>query len=325
MISLVLSLILLIAYGWGSAPVHAQSVDIDSLYSAYESHLKTFPGTAATLIENSQWQSDQVALIRNMAQAEFSLFLSSNQKPTLLDRMIDPLDHAEFNEALNAVALDDSIQYLKQSPSSDAVTFLADFIHLRTNQTFAFNLVQSSDFLNSQMPAGYVRGEHMVLMKYDELDRNSWLAIFIHELCHYLDQKLTNAVNDGIVLQNEKPDVTKELVGIGQKYNQGVTISPDEAALVDRWISLALERGMMAEIRAWTRTYALYLDLRSENLIGPVKWADEILSQKVTSESMSDFCKRYFDALYAHPTDGMWTYPYLKNRLETIRSEKLKE
>jgi hypothetical protein len=173
------------------------------------------------------------------------------------------------------------------------------------------------------MPAGYVRGLHMVVVRYNELDRASWLTIFIHELSHYLDQKLTDAVTEAVALQNAHPTITVELVQIAQKVEQKSEISPEEAALVDQWIGLALERGMMAEIRAWTRTYSLYLQLRAENLIGPVEWADTILAQKQASESMEAFCKRYFDALYAHPTDGMWSHPYLKERLEALRAQKL--
>jgi hypothetical protein len=132
-------------------------------------------------------------------------------------------------------------------------------------------------------------------------------------------------VKAGVDLQNSNPAVTQELVRIGQKSSQGEALTSDEAALVDQWLSLGLERGMMAEIRAWSQTYLLYEQLRKESLIAPIDWADQILAQQQRNESIPEFCRRYFNALYAHPANGMFVYPYLKDRMEALRVEKLKQ
>ena len=163
----------------------------------------------------------------------------------------------------------------------------------------------------------------MVLMTYDQLDRSSWFTIFVHELSHYLDQTLATAVDQAVALQNTRPNVTQDLIKIAQKFDRQEMLDPAEIALVDQWVALALERGMMAEIRAWTRTYEIYLDLKSSGLITEVSWVEKILRQKQGPETMNGFCKRYFNTLYAHPTTGMWSYVYLRTRLEALRAQKL--
>lgn len=296
---------------------------IDSLLATYQQHLANYPGLKATLAQNAQWQVDQEALIVEMADFEFKLFIEQNQKPTLLNSLIDPLDQARFNAELNQTALKQTLQYLSQSKSSEVQKFLNLFYAKSARTSFAFNIVRSSDFLSAQMPAGYVRGEHMVLMKYNDLDRANWLAIFVHEVSHFLDPMLDDAVKKGIVLANAHPNIGPELLAIGQKTNASQMPSADEASLVDTWITLGFDRGMMAEIRAWNSSYSLYLDLKAEGLITPVDWAEQILAQKDPDNSMLNFCKWYFNRLYVHPTTGIFIYPYLSARMEAIRAQLL--
>ncbi len=140
--------ILILALTLAITPVWAQTVSStdspDALFQAYQQHLTQFPGSSGTLIQNNQWQIDQKTLVQKMAKLEFSLFLEQNQKPSLLDKMIDPLDRSEFNETLNEVALDESVNYLKQSQSADVAAFIQEFATYRRNRAFAFNIVQSN-------------------------------------------------------------------------------------------------------------------------------------------------------------------------------------
>lgn len=98
-------------------------------------------------------------------------------------------------------------------------------------------------------------------------------------------------------------------------------LNSNELADLDRWLVAGLDRGLLAEVRAWTKTLELYSEGRAHDGWPTVQWVDKILRQQRGNEGLSSLAMRILDPNFLNPTTGIFSLALVRIRLEELRAK----
>ncbi len=132
-------------------------------------------------------------------------------------------------------------------------------------------------------PAGVSPGTGSVVAVLSKLPPEEWLLIFVHEMAHALDTQLIEAERR---LSSDKRLWT-ELAAVVNSGKTLAQLNESEQKDIREWSRLALDRGLFAEVRAWTRTLKIWAELRASGL----------------NTTLPEGSRRLFEPLLASPTN----------------------
>ena len=295
--------------------------DFDSTYLedlvTYQNKLLHPASPTAPLPEQTRFRQELNAIISKLADDSFDSFLQDQHHYEWLPQIKDPLDQSVFYSRLNQIAPTRTFQILDSFRIPAISAFDSKAEAALRNGDFSFYVLQPGEILRDQIPAGYERGLHRVMVDLKKFDRSSWFTILIHEFTHAIDPELKWAVNDGYALTTQYPDLGVRIAKVGASGQPvGGQVDRD---LVDHWLTLALYRGLFAEVTAWANTFDLYLELRRANRIQAIGYIDTILRNRQAQENMLRFCYRYFDQASENRTDGLFSYPNIQARSKEVQ------
>ena len=92
-----------------------------------------------------------------------------------------------------------------------------------------------------------------------------------------------------------------------------------ERGELNRWLLFGMDRGLLAEYRAWAATFKIYQEGLAIGLWTRRPWLDKILSQKRSEEKYSEFSFRFLDARSADPTELIFSNRLIADGLKTLR------
>jgi len=219
---------------------------------------------------------------------------------------------------MNQVFLKSSIQELKKYPGPLRTFGLA-------LETTRFQLYQVTGFFSDPSPdekkAGFHRGNRSIYMDFERIPPNEWLMIFTHEMAHVLDENLKAASE---IYADDK--TVKVLADWAHKVTSSQDLPPEVREKLTRWIKAGLDRGLVAEYRAWHLTFVIYREGLNVQAWRPIAWLDEILAQQRDGESHEQFVYRYLHERFEDPTheDPLFQLPLIKSELFETRSAYLK-
>lgn len=81
-----------------------------------------------------------------------------------------------------------------------------------------------------------------------------------------------------------------------------------------------MNRGFLAEYRAWTSTFALYIEAKATGA-NPIEWAETVLGERLPRERLDRFVFRFLDAGFEDPREGVYAYPIVRQALAELRAE----
>lgn len=282
--------------------------------------------SSQTVTDRSNQQIEKWNFLKKAADIIFKSYRQGEiQTQTLNECFTDSQEKSTLNSVLPGIFLKKSLEILEKS-QSDIIVKLAKSVlnHYKNSHTFSFKLVghMKEDQNSTKLKGGFHRGKKSVFMDFSKIPPNEWLIILIHELLHSQDFALRKAITDYGDLE------------IGPLIYEWNTVSsePEDLTAGDRkrlnkWLKAGLDRGLIAEYRAWTYTFIIYQEGLKDQLWEPIAWLDQILNLKKSSEDIKDFTYRYLDSRFTEPNDpndpadNIFNLPLIKNEIENIRNE----
>jgi hypothetical protein len=137
---------------------------------------------------------------------------------------------------------------------------------------FSFNVSHKSENISpAPFDAGYDRGTRSMYMDISKVPPNEWLVKLCHELLHSIDERVYQAVEDFA-----DPDTLDEVIRINKNKTDIAQLNPQEHKFLMTWLGEGLNKGILAEYRAWALTDLIYRQGLSEGLWKPIAWIDRI-------------------------------------------------
>jgi len=191
----------------------------------------------------------------------------------------------------------------------------------RTGNLVLFRLTGHSANLASPTDekAGFHRGERSIFMDFGRIPANEWLLIFAHEYAHSLDPALSDAMP---IFAD--PELRAKVDSLSRRTENVKALSPEELADLDRWLIAGLDRGYLAEVRAWALSFAIYEEGLADGAWKPIAWMDSMLRDRRRGETAIVFAARYLAPRFTDPEPtgvaaDLFSRVLVRTRLKQIR------
>lgn len=197
-----------------------------------------------------------------------------------------------------------------------------------------FHLVNKE--MNLDSIGGFFRSNNSIFMNFYKIDPNQWLLILIHEIIHSIDQKLIDASKK---YSNTK--LIKHFVELNNNFNDYIKLEKQDQNDLNDWLLAGLDRGFLAEHRAWTKTFNVYIEGVEEGLWIKIPWMEAVLMEKnlleknnefakintavVTNNNMELFLLCYLNKRFIDPATGIFSLPLIKSGLKNLKNNLTKE
>ena len=275
------------------------------------------PTSTSSIVDWANYQKRVFEARKLVALNIFQSYISGSFDDRFFESCIKSKQEYEaLEEILPSTFLDESLKILNLSQSRSVKNF-SEIINsrIKNNNFILFRLAGhfKEDPAPTDLAGGFHRGQGSIFMNFTKIPPNEWLIIFVHELTHSLDVQLSNAISE-----YSKNEIVLKLTKDKKVFQQ---LSRDEKSELHRWLMSGLDRGFLAEYRAWTITFKIYQDGLDEGLWKPIDWMNSILNHKLASENLSDFTFRYLDPRFINPTEWPFRASPVKESLESIRAQ----
>lgn len=221
----------------------------------------------------------------------------------------------EYVYAMQKVFLERSIQELKAS-KNNALQLFAIKIEENAQTVFAFR-----DLPSLNKVGGFHRGRRSIFIDFTQIPPNEWMLIFIHESAHSLDDTLKQAVSVYADTQNVLvPSFAPYL-----QYSDAAFLPISVKKNLDTWLMAGLNRGLLAEARAWSVTLNLYREGVKANLWQPISWLEEMGSDQRAGESTYMAVLHKLSPAFPDPNKDIFSTPLIQSELKRIRQQLLAE
>lgn len=258
-----------------------------------------------TIEELIVWNQETDQLQENAAHQVAQAYLKdSNAFVSALQCINDKRLESIFLPAVSRHLFQISLQSLQQT-SSPILQRFASAADKNQAQLRLFDAVMRPPITGAPESAGFDRSHGSVYMNLSKVTGGEWPLIFVHEIAHALDDRMSKAISE----YNDR-DLAKR-----------VAANPESNPDLDRWLKAGLDRGLLAEYRAWVVSLAAYQEARTSHAWASIAWVDELLAQQKPMENLETFIFRYLDERFTDPTEGIFSLPSVQKRLKEMRAE----
>ena len=281
----------------------------------------TYPRTSEGVRQSQRERyNSAIAAVRNLFR---SYAAGENPSFSAKDCQIGDPGRKEFDFARGPVFFEESRSVLLETGDSSAFRLVS-----LMDQRFGIGgappvrfVIESRNQQDPTFNAGVARVSKAFFASLSEIPHLHWKIVFVHEVAHLVDDGLDSAVN---VWQN--PDLrAKALEDADRLSKAGAGMAQFATPSLDLWLKAGLDRGFLAEYRAWVVTAEIYKSLRTQGLQSELEWMKGLVQ---LNESFFDSQKRVFRALdggFVDPSDGIFSNPWVAKRLVDIRQNLRKE
>jgi len=277
------------------------------------------PLPTASVAERASYNNNLWHAVNHTGELIFESYLASQYNSKEVDLCIKSEDDKlDLQISLTKAFLWGTIEKLKQSESEKIASF-AKSIEERLNRTNLpdFRLVGHLN-IDPDLPyrGGFHRGQKSVFLNFDLISPNEWYIIFIHEFSHYMDDELRSSTD----IYNRKDDV-KRIAEAVRSSGCLQDLSPEIRSLLDSWLIAGLNRGFLAEYRAWTKTIDLYLEGLKINSWQEIPLLESFLSSYDQDENLSSYVFKKLDRQFADPNEGIFSLKIIQETLSIVRDD----
>jgi len=220
----------------------------------------------------------------------------------------------EFNELIPVTFLNASVSELSKIATPTAQKFY-QVVQSRLNDgtLLGIRLIGHEETGPTNDPAGYKRGGQSIFMSLDKIKGSEWLLVITHELLHAIDPMLAEGTD---VFGSELSLQVEALVKSKTNWND---LSESEKQSVDRLLFAGLERGFIAEVRAWAGTLRIYEEGRGTYFPAEISWMNS-LTQSTGPTILSRVVKA-LDPNFTPKTTWIFAFPMIQERMKSWRDE----
>ncbi|MCM2277100.1 MAG: hypothetical protein NDJ89_03405 [Oligoflexia bacterium] len=301
-----------------AAPAAASSCKaLQEWTEAREANLASAP----TIKERAELQSREFDARGQAGERIFAEYLRGTLAPDTLKTCVARQEDRELlQRSISNAFLSGSLRVLKstRSPALLELIGLAEQ-EISTRGFHSFKALSHEAEQPIQLgprKAGFHRGRHSLFMDFEAIAPEEWLFIFVHELAHKFDPRLqsaTVAYGDPAVFEDVFRHVAKKGAAPLSKVDQD---------RLRTHLRAGLDRGLLAEVRAWTLSFSLYEAGVHEGLWGRIDWVDALLQTRPVSMSFERFTFEFLDPRFGDPEPtGFYGLPVVRQELAALREE----
>lgn len=284
---------------------------------------------SSSIAEKEKISLQQLELIKSISKKILTMYFNRELEPL---RELQKFERTDLYSYLQISCLDeltreridlhlqeDFQQFSAQTIKSFGPKNSTFVTYIASDKIQYFRLLgHFKDEAPDEKKGGFHRGQKSIYMNFLKMDPNEWFIIFIHEHIHALDKILV----DSLAVYGDE-NLTQTL----QNYKkQNLSFSKWDHSIkgkLSHWLIAGLNRGFLAEYRAWTVTFELYIEARTNNKIQPIFWLDDILKYKKPDESSASFSLRFLSPNWSDPKEELFSYPPIHNKLLQLRKNLL--
>jgi hypothetical protein len=281
-----------------------------------EAQQATSPVVRSSLLMQEERVSKQVAV--SMFQNYLEKGLGDALKPECLARLEEP---GGFLHHLQSAFFAQSLRAFRQARGSRIRT-LVELLGSRASKENSIPFRMSGEHFDAsptEHKAGFHRATGAVFMDIARIDPGEWLLILTHELIHDVDSIVPIAVQ-----KYSNVELAKHLIERAAKSSDPASLPADEHRAYKDWIEAGMDRGLLAEVRAWAITILIYEDGLREGLWQRIAWLDDVMAKREPSESWERFSLRFLSERSEQPREGVFVHELARNLLEEVKGELLR-
>ena len=176
---------------------------------------------------------------------------------------------------------------------------------------------ENSTAEGSSRRAGVYRGTGSLFMNFDTIASDEWLFLLVHEMSHQADPILSEASS----IWNDQPRA-KAIFALDLQKHSLEELTETERRSLREYLEAGLNRGLIAELRAWTLCFSAYEAGRQTGLWGSIPWVEEVISRRRPGESIAELTMRYLDPRFPDPEEsGLFSLKIVREQQASLRSE----
>ncbi len=274
---------------------------------------RPFP-QGASAQERVQWSQERWSLQKKTASQLVDAYRESQVDWSAIEQCLSgEIDRGNFYALLQDHLYRDAVQRLAGSRGG-VTRFIADRLNrsMQSSPLMLFRLAGSSQIdLPTGLPAGFHRGSGSVVVDLKAIPSRDFLVLFAHEMIHAMDQRLFRAIEE-----YSSPDFLNWFSSVrGQKIGL-MDLTQERREAVDHWIRAGLDRGLLAEYRAWVVTGAVYGELKQDQIVSQIPWLSRFLGgSESNTKELSRSVFRALDPKFTDPDTGFFEEQFLKDAL----------
>ncbi len=255
----------------------------------------------------------KTARMQETARRAYALFrLQGTSLSMPLSCFASREDKDLYTALVNQVSLEESYLDLKQAKSQVIKDFVNQLAEKTQNGKY-FPFVLAGHFFG-QAPAAYRAGFNRssggIYMDVSQIPRNEWLVILSHEFIHNLDDRMTTAIEKF----SDESTVSEVL-----RIAQGPSPTANELTFVSAWIFEGLNKGLLAEYRAWVATDLIYQAGLEEGLWNRISWIDDFVNARDPQQRQIQILQKLLE-LKQDPdfTKTIFQWPLLQTQYQKL-------
>lgn len=225
----------------------------------------------------------------------------------LAGRELNNLDLVRQN---SPTVIELSFQYLEKNSG-----IKQNLVKYARQDSIYYTLLRSQDD-RPDREGSFHRGKRSLFMDFGNLSKNDWFVTFIHELAHGVDSVMREAV----VLFG-RISTRQQVQAIVDTKSSVQDLNPQEKLVLKNWIIAGLNRGLLAEYRAWLLTFYAYQEGLTDGSLTKVAWLEKIHNTKPANQSIETHIYRFLSETWTNPKTEIFAKPLMQELLTEIRNE----
>lgn len=168
----------------------------------------------------------------------------------------------------------------------------------------------------TSLPGAFHRGRKGVFMNLVQTPPANWHVILVHEMAHALDDRMAEASE---IFSD--PERVREVARLARESVSVDGLAPEGREAVLGWLRAGYDRGLLAEVRAWSTTVQVYRDGRRSGGVSRLDWMETILENLDPALELPQALFRYLAPRFRDPDEGIFSLPLVRNGMAILREE----
>jgi len=242
---------------------------------------KILPSSASTLDLRAEALRQVPAIVAEISQSIYDNYRMGRDLPISAEYCLPSGYSERIQHQVAAVFFRESVREMSESKSQTART-IAKFL-LKKEHAGAFipftltghwkNLDRSLErstpdpLPTDSTSAGFHRAQSAVFANIAMIPHSDWLLVFAHEMIHVIDDQIH--ANLSIVAN---PELARTVARIANSKTSIQELTQEERLTCEKFLVSALNRGYLAELRAWWLVRQIYQELH----LSPISWLEQL-------------------------------------------------
>ncbi len=260
-------------------------------------------------------KKERTKLYYTISKQVFASFADDSLNSNELKLCLATIDDISFEHIASALFRSKFIDSIGSTKSPLLKMLLDDVFGPNNDPIIGFHLGLEED--PHKRIASYHRTGKSIQLSILKTTFNEAKLYLVHELVHKLDE---NALFKSSLNYSNISD-QKKIWGLAQKYSLPHQLNYNEKALLDQYLLNGLNRGLLAEFKAWSLSYRIYQEMIDHQEINPISWAQKVLNKHPINQSYLDFIFSYYQPRFTKPgknNDNLFYWDLVSNAYDDL-------